>query len=632
MDFKSMEVTLMNAFTRSISKVFEGAIGTFKTFPASILSAVGFAVVTMIRIQLDWPEQEAYNFLFNCLHLAFAVGAIFSLAAITAAKVKFNTAKAFLTANLLGAVSIVVAFLLLYFFGGSAPDRFANMIVRVSGLAAARVTVVMAVSLLSFIVLAAQPKEQSDFSRAFLMTHKAFFIALIYGAVIMAGTSGVAGAIQALLYRQMSSKVYQYIGTLVGFLTYTIFVGYFPDFRKGIVDERRENLQKQPRFIEVLFEFIMIPIALALTVVLLIWTGKTLVEGQGASFMRLSGIAASYAVGGIWLHVMVTHNTSNLAKFYRRYYPFAALLILAFEAWALIVQLNQYGMKMVEYSFLLIWIVAVAAVVLLILKKDRSHVLIVLLVCATAVVSVMPLVGYHSLPVRAQISRLERLLVTENILQGEQLVPVTAEPERSVREAITDSVTFLAYAESAKLPGWFNDQLGQPASFKDQLGFEQIWPEPEDYFGEGPQEIMNVNLMLANGAFEIDDYRWAIKLQNYEGKFPNSATTIVEGDRGTYKINWITDPMSGMPSLQISLNDQVILEENMRAYFDRISESYDLGQRNYNEATLEEMSHKLETPEIEVLLVFSNVDFSVNVKEDQMRYWINLDMMYMKEK
>jgi len=622
----------MSAFTRSITKVFESAIGTFKTFPASIASAVGFAVVTMVRIQLDWPEQEAYNFLFNCLHLAFAVGAIFSLAAITAAKVKFNTAKAFLIANLLGVASVVVTFLLLYFFGGSEPDRWANMIVRVSGLAAARVSVVMVVSVLSFIILAAQPKEQSDFSRAFLMTHKAFFIAMIYGAVIMAGTSGVAGAIQALLYREMSSKVYQYIGTIVGFLTYTIFVGYFPDFRRGVVDERRENLQKQPRFIEVLFEFIMIPIALALTVVLLIWTGKTLVAGQGASFMRLAGIATSYAVGGIWLHIMVTHNTSNLAKFYRKIYPFAALVILAFEAWALIVQLNRFGMKGVEYSFLLMWIVAVSAVVLLILKKDKAHVLIALLVSGAALVSVLPLVGYHSLPVRSQISRLENLLVSENILRDGMLVPAAQEPDRSVREAITDSVTFLAYAENANLPAWFSDELGQPDKFRTQLGFEQIWPDPEDYFGEAPQEVMGVSLMLANGAFEIEDYRWAVKLQNYEGKEPGSAETVVEGDRGTYKINWIVNTVSGMPTLEIMLNDQVILEESMRAYFDRISGNYELGPRPYNQGTLEEMSHKLETPEIEVLLVFNNIDFNVNVKEDQMHYWINLDMMYMREK
>ena len=622
----------MNAFTRSISKVFKGAFGAFQAYPASIASAVGFAIVTMVRIQLDWPEQEDYNFLFNCLHLAFAVGAIFSLMAITAARSKFNTAKAFLAANVLGAAAVVVTFLLLYFFGGSAPDRFANMIVRVSGLSAARVTVVIFISLMGFIVLASKPEEQSDFSRALLMTHKAFFIAAIYGAVMMSGTSSVAGAIQALLYRQMSNKVYQYLGTLVGFLTFTIFVGYFPDFRKGVVDEHRETLQKQPRFIEVLFEFIMIPIALALTVVLLLWTGKTLMAGQGASFMQLSGIATGYAVGGTWLHIMVTHNTSSLAKFYRKVYPFAALLILAFEAWALVVQLGRFGMKTAEYAFLLVWIVAVAAAVLLILKKEKSHVLIVALICGAAVLSVLPVIGYHSVPVKAQLSRLEGLLVSENLLQGDQLVPATEVPERPVREAITDAVTYLAYAEGAKLPVWFDEKLAQPAQFESKFGFEQIWPEPEDIYGEYPQEVMNVALMLENGAFEIKDYRWAIRLQNYEGKYGGAATTMVEGERGTYEIDWITDEMSGMPTLEIRLNDQVILEESMRRYFDRISETYDLGQRNYNEATFEEMSHKLESEEVEVLLVFENIDFSVNVKEDAMRYWINLDVMYMKEK
>lgn len=622
----------MNAFTRSVSKVFKGAFGAFQAYPASIASAVGFAIVTIVRIHLDWPEQETYNFLFNCLHLSFAVGAIFSLMTITAARSKYNTAKSFLAANVLGAAAVVVTFLLLYFFGGSEPDRFANMIVRVSSLSAARVTVVMFISIMGFIVLASQPKEQSDFSRALLMTHKAFFIAAIYGAVMMSGTSSVAGAIQALLYRQMSYKVYQYLGTLVGFLTFTIFVGYFPDFRKGVVDEHRETLQKQPRFIEVLFEFIMIPIALALTVVLLLWTGKTLMAGQGASFIQLSGIATGYAVGGTWLHIMVTHNTSSLAKFYRKVYPFAALLILAFEAWALVVQLGRFGMKTAEYAFLLVWIVAVAAAVLLILRREKAHVIIVALICGAAVLSVLPLTGYHSVPVKAQLGRLEGLLVSENLLQGYQLVPAATEPERPVREAITDAVTYLAYVEGAKLPVWFDDKLAQPAQFKSKLGFEQIWPEPEEIYGEYPQEVMNVALMLENGAFEIEDYRWAIRLQNNEGKFGGASTTVVEGERGTYEIDWIVDEMSGMPTLEIRLNDQVILEESMRGYFDRISETYNLGQRNYNEATFEEMSYKLETDEVEVLLVFGNIDFSVNVKEDAMRYWINLDVMYMREK
>lgn len=623
----------MNALTRSVKKVFEGALSAFKSYPASMASAVGFAIVTIIRIHLEWPEQQTYNFLFNCLHLAFSVGAIFSLMTTTAAQSRYNTKKAFLIANLIGLASVAVTFLLLYFFGGSEPDRFANMMVRVSGLAAARVTVVMAVSLLAFIVLAAQPNEQSDISKAMLMTHKAFFIALIYGAVLMSGSSSVAGAIQALLYRQMSYKVYQYLGTLVGFLTFSIFLGYFPDFRKGVTDVKREHLQKQPRFIEILLEFIMVPIALALTVVLLIWTAKTLVSGQGASFLQLSGIATGYAVGGVWLHMMLTHNISSLAKFYKRIYPLTALIILAFEAWALIVQLNRSGLKIAEYSFILVWIAAVAAMMLLILKKEKGHVWIFGLVSLLAVVAVLPGVGYHSLPSRAQINRLETLLVRENMLQEGRLVPAAAEPDLSVREAITDAVDFLVYAENAKLPAWFDTRLDQPATFKTLMGFEKVWPKPDEIFGEVPQEILNVSLMLENTFYEVKDYRWAVRLQNFSGKVESQASVTLQGERGTYQFVWTVEETTGMPTLTVRLNDQILLEESLKAYFDRLSERYALGgPRNYNEGTLEDLSYRFETPELDLLLVFNNVDFSVNIREDRLHYWANLDTLYVREK
>ena len=81
----------MNAFIQSVKQAFTGAVKAFATFPASIGSALGFAAVTLIWIHLDWPQQEAYNFLFNCLHWSFALGTLASLAAITAADSRFYT-------------------------------------------------------------------------------------------------------------------------------------------------------------------------------------------------------------------------------------------------------------------------------------------------------------------------------------------------------------------------------------------------------------------------------------------------------------------------------------------------------------------------------------------------------------
>ena len=71
---------------------------------------------------------------------------------------------------------------------------------------------------------------------------------------------------------------------------------------------------------------------LALTFVLLAWAAKTILGGMAdSSFIVLSSIATAYALVGIWLHIMVTEYDLTLAKFYRKVYPLAALVILAFE-------------------------------------------------------------------------------------------------------------------------------------------------------------------------------------------------------------------------------------------------------------------------------------------------------------
>ena len=617
----------MNAFTRSISQIFQGAVKAFQTFPAAIACALAFAIVTMVRIQLEWPQQEAYNFLFNCLHWSFALGTLFSLAAITAAQSRFNQTKAFLSANLLGVAAVAVTFLALYFFGGTHQDLSVSRYAVVSGLAAARVGAAMLVSFLIFIVLAGNPKEESDFARAFFMTHKALFIALIYGAVIMSGTSGVAGAVQSLLYREMSWKVYAYLGTIVGFLSFTIFVGYFPDFRQGQTDGKREAAQKQPRFIEILFEYIMIPIVLALTAVLLIWAGQTVLKGMGTKFFLISGIATSYALSGIWLHIMVTHSESALAKFYRWFYPITALVILAFEAWALLIQLSQAGLKMDEYYFALVWIIAAVASVLLLLVKDKAHLMIIVLTCGLAIFSVLPVVGYQDLPVNNQIGRLEKLLISQNMLKDNQLIPAAKEPEKAVRESITDAVTYLAAAEDAQLPVWFDKGLSNSGTFKTKLGFEQTWPAPDTAPGQGG--YMSTSLVLPPTAIDISGYRWAAFPQQV---YKDQATVFIDGSKGTYRINWTVNSSNNIPTLRIELDGRVILEQNMNAYLDRITASFPPGQTGTTEATVSDMSLKLETPEVTVLLLFSNIDINGDPQKDTLNYWLNLSALYLNEK
>ncbi|MBE0451657.1 MAG: DUF4153 domain-containing protein [Clostridia bacterium] len=616
----------MNAFKESIVQVSKGALKAFQRYPASVASALAFSIVTMVRIQLDWPEQEAYNFLFNCLHWSFAVGAVFSLATITAAHSRFNTKKAFLTANLLGAGAVLVTFLLLYWFGETAISDASYRYMSISNLALSRVTAFIFICIVSFMIIIAKHSDRLDFAKSFFMTHKALFIALIYGSVIMSGVSGVAGAFQALLYRDMSVKVYEYIGTLVGFLSFTIFVGFFPDFKKGEADPRIEETSKQPRFIEVLFGNIMVPIALALTAVLLLWTIRSVFSRETIPFVRLSAIATSYATLGIWLHIMLTHHKSRLSEFYKMVFPYTALVILAFEARALIIQLSAFGLKPTEYSFILIWIFAVSAALLLIIKKSKSHITLALTTCVLACVAVLPIIGYHALPVSMQVRRLENILTEQGILSDNELTPAQSEPELKVRESITESVMYLAYAQDAKLPDWFDRDLGENNIFKSKLGFEQVMPRfDEEYYGG-----KYLSLRLPSEAVDITGFRWAFSLENFEGK-DATASSVVNGDNGKYFVQWSINTTSGIPKLIIEKDDQVILEDDMNTYIDRIAEKFPPGESREENVTLEDMTYLIETPEITVLLVFNNIEINSDNQNDKINYWINMNTLYMKE-
>ena len=90
-----------------------------------------------------------------------------------------------------------------------------------------------------------------------------------------------------------------------------------------------------------------------------------------------------------------------------------------------------------------------------------------------AVITVLPVVGYHELPVTAQGWQTGKASRKGRHARGGQNIAGIWELELPVREAITDAVIFLAYAEEAKLPTWFDKDLRNGDTFKAKLGFEQ---------------------------------------------------------------------------------------------------------------------------------------------------------------
>ncbi|MBN2898995.1 MAG: DUF4153 domain-containing protein [Clostridia bacterium] len=619
----------MNTFKELSIQLFRRGTNTFKYYPASMLSALGFALVTIVRIHLEWSDQEAYNFIFNCLHWTFAAGAVVGLMAKTLAdsRPKWQSRQGLVSILALGFVMFV--FLLLYFFG-SVETVETLRYQYLSHLAISRVMVLIYTSLLCFILLAAIIFEPYDFSGAFFMTHKALFIAFIYGGVILAGASGIAGAVENLLYADMSEKVYMYIATVVGFLTFTLFVGYFPDFQKEREDPHREVARSHPRFIEGLFNYILIPIIMVLTIVLLIWTVKALLSGVHTDFIQIESIATAYAVCGLWLYIFLIHYTSPMARFYRLVYPIAAILILAVEAWTLVKQLQLESLKDITYNFTLVWLCTFSGVLLLLFLKERAQPILVFTVMTALIVSVLPVVGAHALPVTAQIHRLERLLIEDGMLVAGVLTPASEGLDDSKKEGITDAVLYLAGVADARLPAWFDRDLIGSSEFERQLGFKMKKPN-EVVYRSGDKGYVNMTLEAHGGALDIRDYEWMVGPNGHF--YEAEEDMIVEGDKGTYVVSWMVyDQAGAVPLLRITSDGVVLLEADMNGFLDTILKAYPPGDSEVHTLDIDEMTTTFETEDLDVMLVFDYISIYLNPEQDNPSYGLTLNGIYMHEK
>jgi len=70
----------------------------------------------------------------------------------------------------------------------------------------------------------------------------------------------------------------------------------------------------------------------------------------------------------------------------------------------------------------------------------------------------------------------------------------------------------------------------------------------------------------------------------------------------------------------------------MNAYIERISATFPTNEGKPQNASLHDMSVRIDTPELSVLLVFDHVDVFVEPDADRMNYWLNLNTIYLKEK
>lgn len=619
----------MKRFSKSIKTVFKGSTNAFKRYPIVLINAIIFAVVTMLKIRLDISYYSDEDFWITCLQFATALSAFVSLASLSFLEKKDANKKNFVLVNILGVVITITTMSLLFYTAETNTNYMGDVYRTLSVITTVRVFAIISISLLLFTLFAENPEKEAAYSRSLFMTYKAFFTALVYGLIILAGASLVIFTFDNLII-DVDSEIYAHIGIVSGFIAFTIFVGYFPNFKKREVDERRKTTEEQGKFIRVLFEYILTPIFLALTIVLLLWALKTIVKGIDDDFEAISAIAFSYTYFGIWLHIMLTEYKSALANFFKKSYPVTALFILIFEAWALIHQLNQFGLRDSEYIFIVIWILALVSAILLLIKKEKAHHMIIGTTIALIIISVAPYINYEYIPYKVQINRLEKILISNNMLVNNMIIPTKIELDNDTKTNIRESVEYITWSDSNK-PTWFIDNLSDYQVFKDTFGFEQ-----NNYYFENYNEVnrsRTVKLEFKESMVNVKDYSWLIEIEETFKGYSDEKQLSFEGERGKYTIDWTRKRYNEIPNLKIALNNQIVFDGDINEFLESIDTKYPFTDKNVYtvKAPLEDMTYIMESDYLRVTLILKDLNIDENLTKNTKEYSIGPKYLLIEE-
>lgn len=600
----------MGGFKSAIGRTLKGAAMSYQRYPAAMLAATALAAITSIRIA---DNSLLASGQFDRWQFVFALAALISLA-LSGWLYSRKDPKRSELISLAGLITIVPLFFLIRPVDG-----------RIPFLTSSRAVAAGAIAIIILLLAISRNSEKTDFNKRFFMLHKAFFIALLYMLVVMGGLNFTAAAVETLLYNEMSSDVYQYLTTWSAFLGFAFFLGNLPDLKRSAPFDAVHISQKQPRFIEVLFTFVMIPIVLALSLVLLLWALRMLISRSWPDFAQLASIFSGYIILGTWLTIMVADSTYGLAKFFRRAYPVLAIIFLAVEAVAIFRQIDRFGIRGGEYVAAVVLIFGISSAVYFLIKPIRLNHLSAWTAAVLILISVLPLTGFSDVTLNSQIDRLNSVLERYGMLQGDTIKPADKNniPAKEDQVLITEAVSYLTTLDRQdKLPTWFPQEERIYQDFTKIFGFEQRWDYQD---GDSNMPGNTASWVRAeNAAIDISGYDLVLTDSVNKSGIDVSFTT----DLGEYDLNVVdVEPVNGQaPSLIISRNGSEIVNRSLEAELAPIGEEAKASKMYEYIVEPEDLQIIVEESGVRVLIVIKSLD--INWEGDTMRYFINLGGVY----
>lgn len=582
-------------FRRYLQLSVETVSNTFKRFPLTILLFLGLAGIIIYRIETPYEKLKDINLILDRLIGVMALGVPMSLSlALLFERFSRNVRALYKIGSYLG--EIVLLFLYYQF-----------LFTRTDQQSVTRLLMVILATILSFLFIPYLPRKE-NFEIYITRIITAFATTAFYTIALALGVMAILFAVKSLLFSSMSEKLY--LETWV--LAWLVFAPlYFLSILPRMED--RFNLGDFNKVLQVMLLYIALPVISVYTLVLYIYFGKiviTQVWPKGiVSYLVVSysavGIAAIFLVSpfreGIkWVRLFTAAMTKLI-------FPLLAMMFMSIS-----IRVGEFGFTENRYFILAIGIWATLVMIFLNFDRGKRSVVLPISLAVIALLTVFGPWNAFETSISSQNTRFFKIAQKYDLIQNNEVVKNNKPVAEEDRQEISGILRYFAQSHQLKdlkyLPAGFTMQKMEKV-----FGFAEVYPSGgmnQNYFSYGWDSGIPL---------DIAGYEMFFRMEAFPKQTGVAYQREIDHAGGKIRLSLGTENI-----LTVDQNGKRIYQYDLMPHLQRLHEKYG---SNINggpkavgspDATSDGMILKDETPAVKILIVFNNINGSVDGSQKTM--------------
>ena len=470
---------------------FNSIKNTFKRFPFTIISAI-LATIFLILSTFD-EYAEAYNNKMLSLGLVFVFG-IFLYAFIKLFNEglrNYYDLKNLKNNNLFKILSYVITLPILY--------GIYELVYQENKVLAFYDNNFIYFTLIAALVVGTSFVGKFNYHKDFVVyvakILRAFIISNIYSFIVFVGISGIIFALNSLFKFNFGSSVYLRVA-IFSFILFNVvtFFSDFPKVRDSFTD------YKYPKAFRILLVYIITPIVIIYTAILLAYFVKILVLWQIPNNLIVNLVIwfASFSI--VYLFFLSRVETVTFINKFKIVFPFTLFPLLGMMFFAIYLRIKEYGMTENRYIVIAVGLWIFLSLIYYIFYRENSNISIPIFLSVIILITGIGPASATSLSIRSQNARFEILLRDNKMIAGEEIKP-NINIESEAKSQIVDIVSYMVRTDRVdKLSYMPKDFKLSEDSFTKLFGFSNII-ESKNYLGYSYTDNLPTDSELG---FDID--------------------------------------------------------------------------------------------------------------------------------